>query len=83
MRLNLRLVQASQFLQRFKLNVQQKPGNEHIILDALSRLTSANTGHADLKHSELDTLFTYSTILVEIPSALISCILAGYKVDLW
>ncbi len=66
MRLNLRLVRASQFLQQFKLDIRHKPGKEHIIPDALSRLTSANTGHADLHHSELDALFTYNTTLVAL-----------------
>ena len=36
MRLNLRLVHASQFLQQFKLDVRHKPGKEHIVADALS-----------------------------------------------
>ena len=43
MRLNLRLVRASQFLQQFKLDVRHKSGKEHIVPDALSRLASAIT----------------------------------------
>ncbi len=82
MRLNLRLVQVSQFLQQFKLDVCHKLGKEHIIPDVLSRLASANTGHADPHHLELDVLFTYSTTLVELHPALVSRILAGYKADL-
>ncbi len=83
MRLNLKLVRASQFLQQFKLDVWYKPGKEHIILDVLSQLVSANTRHPDPLHSELDILFTYNTTLVEIHPALVSQILAGYKEDPW
>ncbi len=72
MRLNLRLVRASQFLQQFKLNVRHKPGKEHIVPDALSRLASANTGQVDPHHSELDVLFAYSTTLVKLHPTLIS-----------
>ena len=81
MRLNLRLVRASQFLQQFKLDVRLKPGKEHIIPDALSRLASANVGQADPSYSELDAMFTYNTTLVEIHPELISRILAGYEAD--
>ena len=83
MRLNLRLVQASQFLHQFKLDVRHKPGKEHIIPDAWSRLASANTRHLDPLHSELDALFTYNTTLVEMHPALVSRTLAGYKEDPW
>ncbi len=83
MRLNLRLVMASQFLQQFKLKVRHKSGKEHIIPDALSRLASSNTGHAGPQHSELDALFTYSTTLVELHPTLISRVLAGYEADPW
>ena len=83
MRLNLRLVRASQFLQQFKLEVRHKPGKEHIIPDALSRLANSNTGHVDPQHSELEVLFTYSTTLVELHPTLISRILAGYEADPW
>ena len=83
MRLNLRLVRTSQFLQQFKLKVRHKPGKKHIIPDALSRLASSNTGHADPQHSELDPLFTYSTTLLELHPTLISRILAGYEADPW
>lgn len=82
MRLNLRLVRASQFLQQFKLNVRHKPGKEHIVPDALSRLASTSR-HPDPEHSELDALFTYNTTFVEMHPALVSQILAGYRADPW
>lgn len=81
MKMNLRLVRASLFLQQFRLDVRHKPGKEHIISDALSRLASTNVGCSDASHSELDTLFTYNTTLIEIHPDLISRILARYEDD--
>ena len=81
MRMNLRLVRASQFLQQFKLDVRHKPVKEHIIPDALSRLASTNVGCSNPFQSELDALFTYNATLIEIHPNLISRILAGYKDD--
>lgn len=81
MRLNLRLIKASKFLQQFKLDVRYKPEKELIIPDVLSRLASANIGQTNPSYSELDTLFTYNTTLVEICSELISRILTGYKAN--
>lgn len=83
MRLNLRLVRASQFLQQFKLDVRHKPGKEHVIPDALSRLASANAAPMNSHHSELDALFVYNATLVEIHPTLVSRILAGYDSDPW
>ena len=82
MRLNLRLVRASQFLQQFKLNVRHKSGKEHIIPDALSRLANSNIGTADLSYLELDALYVYNTTLIEIHPNLVSRILVGYDSDL-
>lgn len=82
MRLNLRLVRASQFLQQFQLDVRHKPGKKHIIPDALSRLASASR-YPDPEHSELDALFIYNTTLVEMYLALMSRNLAGYQADPW
>lgn len=83
MRLNLRLVRASQFFQQFKLDVHHKPGKEHIIPNALSRFTSANICPANPFYSELDAFFVYNTTLIEIHPTLVSRILAGYNVDAW
>lgn len=83
MRLNLRLVRALQFLQQFKLDVRHKPGKEHIVSDALSRLASANSPSTDTRYSELDALFLYNTTLVKIHPTQVSRILAGYDADPW
>lgn len=79
MRLNLRFVKASQFLQQFKLDVWHKPNKEYIISDSLNHLTSINVGYTNLFYSELDALFIYNITFVKIYPSLISRILAGYK----
>ena len=80
-RLNLRLVRASEFLQQFKLDVRHKPGKEHIIWDALTRLATSNIGTAEPFYLELDALFLYNTTLVEIHLTLVLRIIAGYNAD--
>lgn len=35
-KLNLRLIRASEYLQRFNLDIRHKPGKQHIVPDALS-----------------------------------------------
>lgn len=83
MRINGCLVRASQFFQQFCLVVRNKPGKEHIIPDALSRLASANrAGHDDL-YSELDALFTYYTTLVEISPDFVTQIFDSYLSNNW
>lgn len=79
--MNLRLVKASQFFQKFKLDVRYKPGKEDIIPNALNRLASINVGCANLSYSKLDALFMYNATLVEIYSDRVLRILAGYEGD--
>ncbi|KAI0998999.1 hypothetical protein K3495_g9197 [Podosphaera aphanis] len=59
-KLNLRLIRASEYLQRFKLDVRHKAGKENIIPDALSRLhvkqQLADQRTQDPNYSELDAL---------------------------
>ena len=57
MRMNTRLIRASQFLKQFNLNISYKPGKEYIVPDALSRLASLNKHELPDHHSELDSLF--------------------------
>lgn len=81
MKLNLRLVKASQFLQQFNLDVRHKLDKEHIIPDILSRLASSNISTADPSYSELHALFLYNITFVGIHSTLVSRIIAGYNTD--
>lgn len=63
--------------------VRHKPGKEHIIPDALSRLASANNSGHDPEYSELDALFVYHITLVQISPDLVKRILDGYASDEW
>lgn len=83
MRMNVRLVRASQFLKQFHLIVRHKSGKEHLILDTLTRLASANSSGHDLEYAELDALFVYHTTLVEINPDLVKRIFDGYNADKW
>ena len=80
---NLRFVRASDYIQRFNLDIRHKPGKQHIVPDALSRLASDNTNAPVARNSdegELDALFT--TSLVEMEEGFRNRILDGYKTDL-
>lgn len=81
MRMNVRLVKASQFLRQFHLIVRHKSGKEHIIPDALSRLASANSSGHNTEYAKLDALFVYHTTLVRINPDLVKQILDGYTSD--
>lgn len=83
MRMNVRLVRASQFFRQFHLIVRYKPEKKHIIPNALSRLASANNSGHDAEYAKLDTLFVYHTTLVQINPDLVKRILDGYTFDGW
>lgn len=53
-KLNLRLIRASEYLQRFRLDIRYKPGKSNIVPDALSRLASREYHPSD--ESSLDAL---------------------------
>ena len=93
LRLNVRLIRASQFLRQFRLDVRHKPGKEHIVPDALSRLASSKSMLSE-DHSELDVLYacatqaltygstyTYHATTVEMDEAFRKRLLAGYRTD--
>jgi len=80
-KLNLRLVRASDYIQRFDLELRHKPGKQHIVPDALSRLASTNSATGRLAdEGELDALFT--TALVEMDEAFRKRLTDGYRSDL-
>ena len=93
LRLNVRLIRASQFLRQFRLDVRHKPGKEHIVPDALSRLASSKSMLSE-DHSELDVLYacatqaltydstySYHATPVEMDEAFHKRLLAGYRTD--
>ena len=80
-KLNLRLVRASEYLQRFDLDIRYKPGKQHIVPDALSRLSNAGTSTSDRSEAELDALYAYTTSLVELDEQFKTKLREGYKLD--
>ena len=90
-KMNLRLVRASEFFQRFDLDVKHKPGKENIVPDALSRLASSNESNYASDRSELDALhcasddvvpiYQYAATLVEMSDDFRKRILEGYNND--
>ena len=79
MRMNVRLVRASQFLRQFRLEVTHKPGKEHILPDALSRLASCSPSMLPDDHSELDALF--AATLVNMNDEFYDKLVMGYQQD--
>lgn len=70
-KLNLRLIRASEFIQRFRnLEFRHKPGREYIVSDALSRLFNfAATEVAiceEIVEGELDALHGYVYIIISL-----------------
>lgn len=61
--------------------VWHKPGEKNIIPNTLSRLANVNRAEYDKVDSEVDILFIYHAILVEISPDLIKRILDGYLGD--
>ena len=82
-RLNLRLIRASQYLQRFELEVRHKSSKKNVVLDTLSRLVSSNKYTIPLDYTELDALYRYiyTTTLIEISVDFKARIVKGYQTD--
>ncbi len=60
-RLNLRLIRAFEYIQRFNIVIKHKFDKQHIVLDALSRLASNNNEFvSDVR--ELNVLFTITLV---------------------
>ena len=82
-KLNLRLVRASNYIQRFNLDIRHKSNKQHIVSDVLSRLVSDNINASVIRNfdeNELDALFTIS--LIEMKKDFRNRILDDYKTDL-
>lgn len=76
-KLNLRLIQASEYLQRFYLDVRYKPGKANIVPNILSRLASRES-RARPDNESLDVQ-AYPVSLVEISNKFKQRLLKGYK----
>ncbi len=76
MKMNLRLIRASQFLNQFSnLKIRHKSRKYHLIFDALFRLQSLNKKDLSKDHAKLNELFVdynavhvYNTILMKLNS---------------
>ena len=82
-KLNLHLIQASEYLQRFNLDIRHKPRKQHIVPDTLShlaltlRLNSLNISELNALHTH-----TYITSLVKMDSDFKKKLILGYEKDL-
>ena len=83
MRLNLRLVRASQFLSQFSnLDIRHKSEKYYVISNALSRLKSLNISNVENDdYSELNALYTYHIILLELNEEFMTKIIHEYIND--
>ena len=82
-KLNLRLVRASDYIQRFNLDIRHKSNKQHIVSDVLSRLVNDNINASMIRNSdesELDALFTIS--LIEMKKDFRNRIFENYKTNL-
>jgi hypothetical protein len=89
MRMNLRLIKASQFLsQFFNLKIRHKSDKYHLISNALFRLQSLNKKNLSDDHAELNELFVkhnviyvYNTTLIKLNSEFRKRIIKKYFKD--
>ena len=84
-KLNLYLIRASEYLQRFRLDVRYKPGKANIIPDALSRLASREHPPNQESVAELEALSIqcFPVSLVEISQDFRNRLIYGYKEPRW
>lgn len=78
-KLNNRLIRASQYLQQFRnIKVMYKPGREHIVPDALSRLPAPGTSEEDTLGDLLDV---NATTMLAIDEKFKSQLILAYDQD--
>ena len=81
-RMNIRLVKASQFFNQFNFDVKYKSKKEHIISDVLFRLISSNINlFSNSNHFELNALYAYNTTFVELSTEFRDRIIQDYIDD--
>ena len=82
-KLNFRLIRASNYIQRFNLDIRHKFDKQHVVSNVLFRLFSVNvnTSHEKIvDESELNALFI--VFLVKMNQKFKNRILIDYKIDL-
>jgi Integrase zinc binding domain len=81
-RANIGLVRASNYLQQFNLDVYHKPGREHIVPDALSRLLSVSKPAASPELDfDLASAFNFTATLVQMSDEFRAQLQDGYLQD--
>jgi len=65
-KLNLHLVRALNYIQRFDLELRYKSSKQYVVSNALSRLTSTNNATSRLANEdELNALFTIALVKIK------------------
>lgn len=80
-KLNMRLVRASQYLSQFRLDVRYKPGKQHIVPDALSRLNAHSNDSKDEGKDVLEDIFVYHTSIIQMTETFKAELLTAYETD--
>ena len=88
-KLNLRLVKASQYLSQFQLDIRYRPGKQHVVPNALSRLPNHDHKQRteDLLdepcafHAAEDEAHVFAASHAEMSTEFKEAILAGYEKD--
>ena len=77
------MIRASEYLQRFHIEIRHKPGKANIVPDTLSRLASRDYESKDSYNSELDTLTVdaFSVSLIQVSKSFKERVKQGYQQD--
>lgn len=81
-KLNLRLIRASEYLQRFRIKIRHKPGKVNVIPDTLSRLAS-RLYRAETDKFILDAVEDFSVSVITLSEAFRERLLEGYQEPRW
>ena len=81
-KLNLRLIRASEYLQRFRLKIRHKSGKANVVSDALSRLASRSY-RSETDESILDTVEDFPVSVITVSKAFRRRLLDGYQESRW
>lgn len=83
-KLNLRLIRVSQYLQSFELKIRHKSNKRNVISNALSRLLSANKDSLQSHYTKLNVLhaYVYIIILIKISNDFKTRVVEDYKSNL-
>ena len=78
-KLNLRLIRAFEYLQRFRIELRHKPGKINIVPDALSRLASRATSDRSEEDSILDVVDSFPVSVISVSEAFRNRVAKGYQ----